>query len=112
MDEIEIRRVFGKETFRRGRNYFEEGRVDNAVKLGDFLFAEVHGTSKYLTRIRVDILESRCSCPVGYNCKHGAALALHLFTKTSAKTPSSLWHGIIYSSFDLMYIVEVQLTLS
>ncbi|MDE1766834.1 MAG: SWIM zinc finger family protein [Thaumarchaeota archaeon] len=60
------------------------------LKAGSEVFARKHGMRThrkfYRSKLRrelkdPDSLESKCSCPVGYNCKHGAALALHLLKR-------------------------------
>ena len=76
MHELEIERAFGRQTFQRGKAYFEDGRVLSAMKLGGRVLGKVLGTEEYLTNISIDNLESSCSCPVRENCKHGAALFL------------------------------------
>lgn len=74
--ELVVSRIYGRNVFERGKTYFREGRVLYAVKLGGVVYGMVAGTEKYVTRVYVDSLESICSCPVGSNCKHGAALLL------------------------------------
>ena len=76
MDEFRVAQIFGETTFRRGKDYFEEGRVLYAIKLEDIIIGEVMGTERYRTRVTVSSLSSRCSCPVRVNCKHGVALIL------------------------------------
>jgi len=76
VDEFRLAQIFGETTFRRGKDYFEEGRVLYAVKLEDIIIGEVLGTMRYRTRATVNGLSSICSCPVGVNCKHGVALIL------------------------------------
>lgn len=80
MDELEVARAFGKQTFQRGKAYFEEGRVLSAIELGNKVLGEVLGTEKYLTNITLDDLGSSCTCPVRENCKHGAALILQFLS--------------------------------
>lgn len=52
----------------------------------DYLFitAEIEGTEYYETAIQFHLSKNRitdteCSCPVGYNCKHAAALARYFY---------------------------------
>jgi hypothetical protein len=76
MDEFRVAQIFGEKTFRRGKDYYEEGRVLYAVKLEGIITGEVLGTMRYCTRVNVNDLSSICSCPVRINCKHGVALIL------------------------------------
>jgi len=80
MDELEIAHAFGRETFRRGKAYFEEGRVLSAIRLKRNVFGEVLGTEKYITHVTLDGLDSSCTCPVRVNCKHGVALLLQFLS--------------------------------
>jgi hypothetical protein len=79
MSEKEIRRVYSETIFERGLDYFNEGKVSNAIKLKDKVFGVVVGTDRYKTEVNLDNFESKCSCPYGRNCKHGVALLLQYF---------------------------------
>ena len=79
MRETEIKRVYSETTFERGLEYFREGRVASVMKFRDKLMGEVIGTDRYGTEVNLDNLGSRCSCPYGTNCKHGAAMLLKYF---------------------------------
>lgn len=67
----------------RGKAYQAEGRVKEMTILsgGHRIEALVQGTERYPYRVSVDIrrkgarmaMESECTCPVGYMCKHAAA---------------------------------------
>lgn len=84
----DIREATGNAAYSRGRDYFERGRVVHfEVELaGDqvYLRAETLGNSKrsYVQDIQLEQLrysvsiDGECSCPVGYNCKHIAAVCL------------------------------------
>ena len=74
MDEFEIRHLYGEKTFKRGKNYFHEGRVLVALKMGSKFMGEVIGTESYTTTVDMNDLTSVCTCPVGHDCKHGIAL--------------------------------------
>ena len=79
-----IGRSVGSETFRRGAVYADQGRVS------DVAYSERHGTLSatvrgsggrvYTTVVEFDPHEIRwwgeCSCPVGMDCKHVAAVLL------------------------------------
>lgn len=67
----------GERTARRAEAY--DTRVGEIVSLGDCLAARVRGITEYRTNVFLDSCNeyvSVCTCPVGLNCKHGAALAL------------------------------------
>ena len=54
-------------------------RVRDIVDCGEFLAGCVKGTTNYKTNVFLDgkgELESVCTCPVGYRCKHAVALIL------------------------------------
>ncbi len=78
------RQAFGPGDYSRGRDYFMDNRslvegLDQGV-----LHAECRGSGRQRYRQRIRLLdrgdhwdvEGRCSCPVGYNCKHVVAALL------------------------------------
>lgn len=79
-----IRRTVGDETFRRGAVYADQGRVSDISysRRHGSLSATVHGSGahSYTTVAEFDDGEpcwwGECSCPVGVDCKHVAALLL------------------------------------
>jgi len=87
-DEL-ISRQVDPGTFVRGRGYADSGMVRNLTSAdrGRMLLAEVEGTRSrpYQTLITVTDTHrgpgprwtSRCSCPVGTDCKHTVAVLLH-----------------------------------
>ena len=75
----------GPTAFKRGQAYFRDGRVKvRAIDdFGDgdfFVDAHVKGSRRapYHTEFAFEhgMLVATCTCPVGYDCKHGAAVAL------------------------------------
>lgn len=74
--ERKIKRKFGEKIFRRGLDYFREGRILSVVKMGDELIGTVSGTRNYRTEVGLKALTCECSCPYQGRCKHGAALLL------------------------------------
>ena len=83
-DESDIRRCLPGE-IDKGRPYQRRGAVRDlrADQGGQRLIASVQGTRLRPYRVFVDIgkgnpvsLSARCSCPVAWNCKHGAAVLL------------------------------------
>ncbi len=99
--EREVRRVVGGGAFERGRDYQRQNRV---VRLewfpDDFrLRATVQGSvgNRYqcdvtlLERASGDLVvsENRCTCPVGWDCKHVAATLLHCNAGRGARRAAS-----------------------
>ncbi len=88
-----LRDEFGDNGMTRGRTIVDEGKVDiESVSKDDSgawkLVARVRGTAPepYRTEVEtevertyVQIDNAECSCPVGINCKHAAALLMHWF---------------------------------
>ncbi|SEQ86352.1 SWIM zinc finger [Nitrosomonas sp. Nm51] len=91
----DIESIFGKKTYIRGKHYFLHNRVidlgvtaetANTVMLNSCVVGS--GNQRYNQVIAVNKtgrflqINGRCSCPVGYNCKHVAAACLaHRQTK-------------------------------
>ena len=88
IDVTDIIRVVGGAAFQRGQTYAKGGAV---VELewepqGEVLRAKVRGHSSvpYRTMLQLGekrqgdyrLLDNHCSCPVGFDCKHVAAVAL------------------------------------
>ena len=83
----DIERAVGEVSYLRGLDYFRSGRV-RRVEFGSpgRIHGEVSGgrpkpyavVAKYASRSdgTLESLEGYCSCPVGYNCKHTAAVLL------------------------------------
>ena len=65
-------------TRQRGRGYFENGAVIKLDLTGDIVTASVQGSEVYTTTLSWEDDEwlCECSCAVGFNCKHGYAVAL------------------------------------
>ncbi|MDP1667094.1 MAG: SNF2-related protein [Methylobacter sp.] len=87
----DIRYECGDAFYERGRSYFERGAVINlTVKSEGALFVQINAAVKgshkdpYRQNIRIvwrpdyraAEIEGDCTCPVGYNCKHVAAVCL------------------------------------
>ena len=89
LDERELRLDFDDASFERGQGLVDHGSV-HGLHIGDeqgrtVAAATVLGTSPVPYRVRVGLVEidggevvvtSSCSCPVGRQCKHGAAVAI------------------------------------
>jgi uncharacterized Zn finger protein len=85
----------GSRSVSRGRSYQNQGRVkDLAICADNRLPATVQGGARYVVSVwlnagkkRHDKIESHCTCPVGYNCKHAVAtVAAYLQALTEGAT--------------------------
>lgn len=71
----------GSRSVSRGRSYYNQGHVKNlAISADGRLLATVHGGERYVVSVSLnagtkgeDKVESHCTCPVGFNCKHAVA---------------------------------------
>ncbi|HEY0720944.1 MAG TPA: SWIM zinc finger family protein, partial [Gammaproteobacteria bacterium] len=79
--EQDIRRWFDDRTLGRAASYGEA--ISHLTILPELLMAEVQGTEPEPYFVTIDIhrptprsitIEAECSCPVGFNCKHAAAV--------------------------------------
>ncbi len=88
LTENVIREIFGDTTFLKGLDYYNHGYVSNTVKIGDILYSQVIGSSAKPYEVRAFINDAetstKCTCPVGYMCKHGAALLLKWILEPSS----------------------------
>lgn len=82
-----VRRIIGEPYFSRGADYFERGRVAAVQIDGDDWISGLiagSGRKRYHVEARLTwtapgVLRSvagECTCPIGFNCKHVAALLL------------------------------------
>ncbi|MGZ5052761.1 MAG: DEAD/DEAH box helicase [Methylobacter sp.] len=101
----DIRYECGDASYERGRSYFENGMV-TALKVASEgtlfsqLNAAVKGSQKDLYRQNIRIIwrpdysaaeiEGDCTCPVGYNCKHVAAVCLKYQTAQDGPSVSEI----------------------
>lgn len=77
LTEESVRDWVGTRTAERAQAYLP--KVGTLSALADGYAARVQGTDLYTTNVFANAdgsISSVCSCPVGMNCKHGAALAL------------------------------------
>lgn len=83
-----IRDIFGDTTFFKGLDYYNHDYVSNTVKTGDILYSQVVGSSTKPYEVRAFINDTetstKCTCPVGFMCKHGAALLLKWVNEPSS----------------------------
>ncbi|MBD3288522.1 hypothetical protein GF337_06925 [candidate division KSB1 bacterium] len=101
MSDEGIKSTFGPVIYRRGVNYFKQGRVQLESVTLDHFTATVEGT--YFYNVKGILLDDRisltCDCPYYTYCKHGVAalLALRKYLKEHgdqlrmAKSMMSVW---------------------
>ncbi len=90
LSERRLVELFGEVTLARGQEYVRQGRVGHIAMGsgtgGSLIQAQVRGTSarayQTVARFHADTgdITTACSCPMGSNCKHGAALLWHMRT--------------------------------
>ena len=94
-DEQQLKHVLLSLYVDRGKRYFEQGRVLSVDQSPDkgVISGRVQGSRRrlYQVVIRVDeradprfSIRGHCSCPVGWNCKHVAAVLLAVGAKDAA----------------------------
>jgi uncharacterized Zn finger protein len=71
-----IKHVYGDTIFYRGQDYFDDDKVTSIIKFKNKLTGEVEGSTTYKTKVDLNDLQSECSCPYSFNCKHGVAVLL------------------------------------
>ena len=87
LSEAELERRFGHHTLARGLEYASDGRVSSVRRSGHLVMAQVRGTTQpsYQTSVVCQAgpasLVATCTCLVRRDCKHAAALLLHLRTQ-------------------------------
>ncbi len=88
-----IKDSFSERTFYRGLDYYENGYVIEPVILDNTLYARVIGTMETPYEVKAFIdnneIDTKCTCPVGYKCKHAVALLLNWVHEPSSFTDSN-----------------------
>lgn len=80
----DIRKAVGNTAFSRGQEYAESDRVLLVEQSEDMIEGQVVGSGRNIYTQEIDVavngrqlhIEGDCSCPVGYNCKHVAAVLI------------------------------------
>lgn len=83
-----IRRLFDTRDFQRGERYLKDGKVTACKMVNpEMIDGVVSGTHRFPYQQRVHLrwdnrghligIDGDCTCPVGHNCKHVAAVMLH-----------------------------------
>ena len=83
IDAEEIRNYVDAGSFIRGRQYYLDKKVIEIETDGDYISGLVQGSEKEPYEIECQIkngqiIDSDCSCPVGFACKHVVALLLQV----------------------------------
>lgn len=79
--------ALGPVIYRRGVDYWKQGRVKVEIAEDNYFRATVRGTKKYTTIVETDgdeITRTHCSCPYGLCCKHTAALLYEIRMRRKA----------------------------
>ncbi|WP_337263472.1 MULTISPECIES: SWIM zinc finger family protein [unclassified Serratia (in: enterobacteria)] len=93
IDMTELRMLTGRETFTKGTQLMEKGRVSNLCIRGSLVTADVRGSYTYQVMIALKPeLQCSCTCPAADYmdvCKHAVAVALLLENPDSLPTEES-----------------------
>ncbi|MGO1488480.1 MAG: DEAD/DEAH box helicase [Arachnia sp.] len=90
--EADLVSFFGTQTYDRGRDYATQNRVGSVLSAEKLISAQVRGSGYHSYRVSVvrqfvgEPLTSRCACPVGWACKHAAALLIHARNSQSRRS--------------------------
>ncbi|GAA3290674.1 SNF2-related protein [Arthrobacter citreus] len=126
IDVTDIIRVVGGAAFQRGQTYAKGGAVDAMEwdPQSEVLRAKVRGHSSVPYRIMLQLgekrqgdyrlLDNHCSCPVGFDCKHVAAVALqsntdHLVARQEFIRPSALKPAVPAWQDSLQTLIDADL---
>ncbi len=91
----DLHRWFGDEEIAKARPYL--GQVSNVEIKPGRVTASVQGTGPFPYRVAIGLEKDRsgraravagCSCPVGWMCKHAAAVLLHLIDREIERAPT------------------------
>ncbi len=97
LSDSQIAKYVGRTSFDRGKSYYKNGRViDVTFDARRNVTASVRGIRRYKVAVQFGsrhgnryIAGSTCSCPVGRNCKHIAAVLLKTREKLAEETPEA-----------------------
>ena len=107
-----IKDSFSERTFYRGLEYYENGYVLGPVTLDNTLYAHVMGSMETPYEVKAFIdnhdIDTRCTCPVGYKCKHAVALLLNCVHEPSLFTDSNKFITSLnsMSKYEIINIVK------
>lgn len=103
-EKMKLEEVYNEVIIERGEDYLDN--VKSCIKIGDFLYAEVHGSLLYKTKVNLKTLEGECSCPYEHNCKHAVAAYLYHQKGRSNNADGFLANLKNLSKEELIKIVE------
>ncbi len=106
-EKVKLEDVYNERVIERGEDYLDN--VKSCIKIGDLLFAEVHGSLLYKTKVNLKTLEGECSCPYEHNCKHAVAAYLYHKKGRSSNADEFLLHLKNLSKEELIKLVESML---
>ncbi|MCI4667490.1 MAG: hypothetical protein MRZ79_04960 [Bacteroidia bacterium] len=90
--ELLLRQLSEPEVFRRGMNYYREGRLRKLIKIEQVYQAEILGSQNYFTQILFEggEFQGYCTCPYSENkwCKHLVATALGINDEAYEEIPN------------------------
>ena len=91
---VSIRAYVGVTSFQRGNQYFVSGNVISCHIEDDIIYGKVRGSRNHPYDVEImiedgEIIDSERSCPVGYECKHVAALGLKALVQLSKNPPAA-----------------------
>src|SRR3989344_8302299 len=72
---MKLENRYSEEVIERGEGYLNS--VKYCIKIDNFIYGKVEGSTIYKTEVDLKSLEGDCSCPYGTNCKHAVALYLN-----------------------------------
>ena len=72
---MKLEKRYSEDVIGRGEGYIDAVRY--CIKMGNFIYGKVEGSTTYKTEVDLESLEGDCSCPYGTNCKHAVALYLN-----------------------------------
>ena len=74
----EIWNYFTYTTYDKGLDYYEKDKVEEFYLENNHITSLVNGNRKYIVTLSFDNRNNRCSCPVGFRCKHIVASLMQL----------------------------------
>ncbi len=72
---MKLENKYSEAVIERGEGYTDS--VKYCIKINNFIYGKVHGSTTYTTEVDLSSLGGDCSCPYGTNCKHAIALYLN-----------------------------------
>ncbi len=110
LTQAQIENAMDKDDFEQGLKYYKKGRVVqiSVSKDGTSIEGLVQGSERQPYKAQIELsyedaleqdldIEGNCACPVGYNCKHVAALLLEATNHVIFNTASTQMQAKEYS---------------